>query len=61
MLRGNGINEDTIVEIASKAPPFELVFSGIWLQTWNPDKEMFYIMALVESNKISNKTENDNG
>jgi hypothetical protein len=52
-LRKNGISEEVITKIISNAPPYELVFSGAQLQTWQPDKEIFYIMALLESNKLN--------
>lgn len=61
-LKNHGIPEETITKIANNTSPYELVFSGIRLQTWKPEKEIFYIKALYESNKpnpIKPHTEND--
>jgi hypothetical protein len=61
-LKNHGIPEETITQIANNTSPYELVFSGIRLQTWKPEKEIFYIKALYESNKpnpIKPHTEND--
>jgi predicted CopG family antitoxin len=58
-LKAHGITEDEIAKIVNNSPPYELVFSGIQLKTWKPDKELFYIMALVESNKIPDKIDED--
>jgi hypothetical protein len=58
-LKELGITNDNITKIANNESPYELVFSGIQLESWKPDKEIFYIMALFESNNTPDKTNDD--
>ena len=61
-LKENGIPDKNIQNIMNNAPPYELVFSGIQLQTWLPDKEIFYIMALYQSQTTTTTiNKNDDG
>jgi hypothetical protein len=57
-LKEQGIADNTIQDIMENKNPFELVFSGIHLPTWNTEKELFLINALLGSvNSTSNTTE----
>jgi hypothetical protein len=50
-LREQGVDDKTIQDIMENKSPFDLVFSGIHLPTWNTEKELFLIKALLSSNK----------
>lgn len=52
LLKERGVSERKLDDISNNVSPFELVFSGIHLSTWKPDKEIFYIMALLESDNF---------
>jgi hypothetical protein len=57
-LKEQGIDDNTIQDIMENKNPFELVFSGIHLPTWNTEKELFLINALLGSvNSTFNTTE----
>jgi hypothetical protein len=58
-LRENGVNETVLTDIMDNASPYKLVFSGIRLSTWNQEKEIFYISALMESNNTKDKSNED--
>lgn len=49
ILRNKGVPENTISDIIRNQAPYELAFSGVHLSTWNTDKEIFLIMALLGS------------
>ena len=53
-----GINEEEIEDILSNKPPYELAFSGINLPSWDPDKEVFMLLAIYHQYKPTNQTIN---
>jgi hypothetical protein len=42
------IATDEIDKIMLNQTPYELAFSGVHLPQWDPDKEMFMILALKD-------------
>jgi hypothetical protein len=59
LLKEKGVTAQYLADIGNNKSPFKLVFSGIHLSTWKPDKEIFYIMALLESNKKPTQNDDD--
>jgi hypothetical protein len=51
MLKASGVRESTLEDISQNNHPYELVFSGIHLQTWDPQKEIFLIQAIMSSSQ----------
>lgn len=52
-LKMRDVSDDEIKQIISKQSPYELTFSGIHLPSWEPDKEVFMIMAIREQFKLN--------
>jgi hypothetical protein len=54
-----GISDDEVEQISANVAPYELVFSGITLPTWDAEKEVFLIMAIRDLNLKQQKEKNE--
>jgi hypothetical protein len=59
ILKSKGVPEQTLTDIMDNASPYELAFSGVHLSTWKPEKEIFYITALMKSHNTPPHPQND--
>jgi hypothetical protein len=48
------VNEEEINDILINKAPYDLAFSGINLKSWDPDKEVFMLLAIREQYKNTN-------
>jgi hypothetical protein len=54
-----GIQEGEIQDMLENKSPYELAFSGIRLPTWEPDKEVFMLLAIRQQNITQNKNKHE--
>jgi len=53
------VDEDDIEDMLDNKEPYELAFSGINLQTWDPDKEVLMLLAIRTQLAPRSNTKND--
>jgi hypothetical protein len=55
-----GIQDEEVEDILANKAPYDLAFSGIQLKSWDPDKEIFMLLAIREQFKHNhNKNDDD--
>jgi len=52
-----GVSETETQQVLDNKPPYELAFSRIRLPTWDPDKEVFMIMAIRQQHHLNIKND----